>query len=192
MAIGRINATLTGVQPGGLAKIVPTSVAVGSGSGSVDSNGNVTFSGASSVSLNGCFSSIYQNYKIVADFTCSASTRTGLRWRASGSDLTSGYYSSAFYMGLAGAAFAQDSQVTTYNFTGYTTAGLVTVQELTVFKPFESSAQTFVNGEGIRGDGYLFPNGGMTTGTGSYDGLTWYTVNGGTFTGTIRVYGYTQ
>lgn len=192
MAIGRINATLTGVQPGGLAKIVPTSVAVGSGSGSVDSNGNVTFSGASSVSLNGCFSSIYQNYKIVADFTCSASTRTGLRWRASGSDLTSGYYSSAFYMGLAGAAFAQDSQVTTYNFTGYTTAGLVTVQELTVFKPFESSAQTFVNGEGIRGDGYLFPNGGMTTGTGSYDGLTWYTVNGGTFTGTIRVYGYNQ
>lgn len=192
MAIGRINATLTGVQPGGLAKIVPTSVAVGSGSGSVDSNGNVTFSGASSVSLNGCFSSAYQNYKIVADFTVSASSRTGLRWRASGSDLTSGYYSSAFYMGLAGAALAQDSQVTTYNFTGYTTAGLVTVQELTVFKPFESSAQTFVTGEGIRGDGYLFPNGGMTTGTGSYDGLTWYTVNGGTFTGTIRVYGYTQ
>ena len=108
---------------------------------------------------------------------------------ASGSDLTSGYYSSAFYMGLAAAALAQDSQVTTYNFTGYTTAGLVTVQDLTVFKPFESGSQTFVIGNGVRGDAYLFPNGGMTTGTGSYDGLTWYTVNGGTFTGTIRVYG---
>jgi hypothetical protein len=192
MAIGRINATLTGVQPGGLAKIVPTSVAVGSGSGSVDSNGNISFSGASSISLNSCFTSSYQNYRIIAEFTMSASSRTGLRWRASGSDLTSGYYSSAFYMGLAGAALAQDSQVTTYNFTGYTTAGLITVQDLTVYKPFEAGTQVFVTGTGVRGDGYLFPNGGMTTGTGSYDGLTWYAVNGGTMAGTIRVYGYNQ
>ena len=49
----------------GLAKIVPTSVAVGSGTGSADSLGNVTFSGASSGSLNGCFTSTYDKYKIL-------------------------------------------------------------------------------------------------------------------------------
>ena len=37
MAIGRLNIGLTGVQPGGLAKVIPSSVAVGSGSGSAKS-----------------------------------------------------------------------------------------------------------------------------------------------------------
>ena len=49
----------------GLAKIVPSSVAVGSGTGSANSLGTVTFSGASSVSLNGCFSSTYDNYRLM-------------------------------------------------------------------------------------------------------------------------------
>jgi hypothetical protein len=81
--------------PGGLVQIVPTSVAVGSGSGSVDANGAITFTSASSVSINGCFTSAYDNYKVVAYFT----TLTGgltFRLRASGSDnSTSNYYSSA-------------------------------------------------------------------------------------------------
>jgi hypothetical protein len=55
----------------GLAKIVPSSVAVGSGTGSSDTTGKVTFSGASTVSLNGVFTSSYRNYKIIVsnDFT---------------------------------------------------------------------------------------------------------------------------
>jgi hypothetical protein len=50
---------------GGLIQVIPTSLTVGSGSGSVGPNGAVTFSGASSVTLNGCFTANYDSYKIV-------------------------------------------------------------------------------------------------------------------------------
>jgi hypothetical protein len=49
----------------GLVSIVPTSVAVGSGSASVGANGAVTFTGVSSISLNSCFTSQFNSYKIV-------------------------------------------------------------------------------------------------------------------------------
>ena len=48
----------------GLAKIVPSSVAVGSGTGSASTTGLVTFTGASSVQLNGVFSTTYENYYV--------------------------------------------------------------------------------------------------------------------------------
>ena len=51
------NFTFAAANPlGGLIAIVPTSVAVGSGTGSSSGNGLVTFAGVSSVSLNGVFS----------------------------------------------------------------------------------------------------------------------------------------
>ena len=47
----------------GLVQIVPSSITKGaSGSASVDSKGNVTFSGTESVRFNSVFSSSYQNY----------------------------------------------------------------------------------------------------------------------------------
>ena len=80
-------------QPG-MKMVVPTSVAVGSGSGSVDTNGAVTFSGASSVSLNGCFTSAYQNYSIIVnDDSASATGYQLFRLRTNGTDnSTSNYY----------------------------------------------------------------------------------------------------
>ena len=77
----------------GLAKIVPSSVAVGSGTGSADSLGNVTFSGCSSVSLNDVFSSTYRNYKIIIDLTSSSATSdVVMRMRAAGVDTTGSSY----------------------------------------------------------------------------------------------------
>jgi hypothetical protein len=49
----------------GLVQIVPSSVTVASGSGSANGNGAVEFSGCSSISLNGIFSSSYDNYRIL-------------------------------------------------------------------------------------------------------------------------------
>jgi len=68
---------------------VPTSVDVaGAGSsGSVDSEGKVTYSTATSVSVNGCFSSSYTNYMVVMDYDASsASANLHVRLRASGTD----------------------------------------------------------------------------------------------------------
>jgi hypothetical protein len=77
----------------GLTQIVPTSVAVGSGSGSVDANGAVTFSAASSISINGCFSSTYDNYRIVFyNSVPTSSSQSRIRFRRSNADITSSNY----------------------------------------------------------------------------------------------------
>lgn len=55
--------------PGGLVQIVPTSVSVGSGSGSVSANGVVSFTNASSISINNVFSSTYSDYEAIIKFT---------------------------------------------------------------------------------------------------------------------------
>jgi hypothetical protein len=85
----------------GLRMVVPTSVAVGSGSGSVDANGAVTFSGASSVSLNGCFTSAYDNYRIIWNVDSGSSTGAANVYYRLGTSGTansaSNYYSVGVY-----------------------------------------------------------------------------------------------
>ena len=68
----------------GLKLIVPSSVA---GSGvSVSASGKVTFTAATSVSVNGCFTSSYDNYLIVCRASMSTNVSAFYRLRASGTD----------------------------------------------------------------------------------------------------------
>jgi hypothetical protein len=78
----------------GLAKIVPSSVAVGSGTGSADSFGNVTFAGCSSISLNDVFTSTYKFYKITGYVQSDDANANNLllRVRTGGTDLSTGSY----------------------------------------------------------------------------------------------------
>ena len=85
-------------QPG-MKMVVPTSVAVGSGSGSVDAIGNVTFSSASSISVNNCFTSTYDNYRIIIDFVPSASTGFVSRYRNTSDETSSVYGNAVFFIG---------------------------------------------------------------------------------------------
>jgi hypothetical protein len=59
------SAWIAAGQTPGLTPIVPTSVTVGSGSASTSANGTVTFTGASTVLLNGVFSATHENYLIM-------------------------------------------------------------------------------------------------------------------------------
>jgi hypothetical protein len=81
----------------GLAKIVPSSVAVGSGTGSASTTGTVTFTAVSSVSLNDVLSTTYDNYQIRVNFTSSTSNNLTLRFRTSGADGSTGEYGYALY-----------------------------------------------------------------------------------------------
>ena len=73
----------------GLVPITPTSVAVGSGTGSSSGNGLVTFSGASSISLNGVFSATYNNYRIILSPDAASTTlNITARLRIAGTDVT--------------------------------------------------------------------------------------------------------
>ena len=73
---------------GGMVLMTPTSIAsTGTGnSSSINANGSVTFSSCATLSLNGVFTSSYDNYMIVIRHTPSAATNVAMRLRASGTD----------------------------------------------------------------------------------------------------------
>ena len=194
VAINRINATLSGVQPGGLAKIVPTSVAVGSGTGSVDSNGSVTFSGASSVSLNSCFNSIYQNYRIIINIDSVGVDRNlTFRFRKSGSDKTGAnysYYSFLYQSDNANASFYGQNQ-TSFKIGEYYSATSFyadianptsTTQYKNIVIPYAEGRSDFVRTGLCAGSWWS---------TDDADGFTIF-ASSGTISGNIKIYGYAQ
>lgn len=177
----------------GLVQVSPTSVAVGSGSGSVDANGAVTFTTVSSISLNGCFSSSYDNYKIVLYATTSSSQYAQLRVRASGTDLsTSTYRYSVNYGNSANGSWtylinsSSDSKIV-LGYTGVNGFFISTdiSQPFTANYTHLASTHSWADGTNL----FNLLGAGMVNNTTSYDGFTLYP-GSGTFTGTIRVYGY--
>jgi hypothetical protein len=181
----------------GMKLVVPTSVAVGSGSGSVATQGTVSFSGASSVSLNGCFSSAYRNYRIICNFAPSVSNDVNIRVRVSGTDDTGSNYKFA--------AIGYKSNNTAYNDYG---AAATSWQDIArsatsttnvffafdVINPIETMP-TIISGKTILYDtassGVLTDINytGFHTQSTSYTGLTLVTTTG-TITGDVSVYGY--
>jgi hypothetical protein len=181
----------------GLRMVVPTSVAVGSGTGSVDATGNVTFSGASSISLNGCFTSVYDNYKIIVDTTASsASSDLSFKFRLSGSDLTNTYYGAFIGLTHANAAVnwtinngaaAKITEMVSYT----KRVGFVTLEVNGPFLTNSKNATWNTMGVSTAGSTGLAGTGAVSydTTTNASDGIS-FIRSSGTFTGTIRVYGY--
>lgn len=97
--------------PAGLVRVVPTSVAVGSGSATVSASGVVTFTGitsASYLSLNGVFTSTYSDYKIIIAPTLTAGTSDLFaRFRYNGTDYSGGVYGAG-----AGAVYSSPTLAT--------------------------------------------------------------------------------
>ena len=177
----------------GLRMVVPTSVAVGSGTGSVDAIGNVTFSGASSVSLNGCFTSTYDNYRIsFANMSNTASANIQLRFRVSGADnSTSNYRYAGNQTGTDGSSGISGA-ITTFIRIGYHTTGQRNfITGVDVINPFLTinTGTWNSNFDGSGANSYATMTTGMFNGDVSFDGFTVFPASGN-ISGTIRVYGY--
>ena len=174
----------------GLRLLTPSSV-VG---GTIGTSGAVTFSGASAVSLNGVFSSTYQNYRIISNTTASGSTGY-LNWRlrASASDITGANYTNSASQApfASGGALSNDGSgtgQTTWRNYGYidSTESYAVVTD--IFNPFASGYTSYTNLKARIGYGGEFAA-GVYKDAASADGFTIYP-SSGTITGTIRVYGY--
>lgn len=180
----------------GLVPIVPTSVAVGSGSASVSAAGVVTMTSATTVSLNNCFPSGYRYFRIVINASSSAGdVYMHARLRGSGADNTASSYYSAGFIGY------QTAGTGTWAAPGYpqwylnlmngpgTGPQLMTMDIMT---PNEA-AFTNVTGQAR----YASSTVGMGSITNAfthyvytaYDGITFFPASGN-ITGEIRVYGY--
>jgi hypothetical protein len=176
--------------------VTPTSVA---GTGVTVSGSLVTFSAATTVRLNGVFSSAYTNYRIVFD----TSTNVGggeirIVYYSGGSALTAGYTSAGLYMGLSGGTQSNTNIGTGRQGIAYGMAGFFDVASaagggtLDVFNPFAAGATTanFACSSYSTNSGFQTSNGGhIHYAAGSADGFQIYT-SGTSWTGTIRVYGY--
>ena len=185
----------------GLAKIVPSSVAVGSGTGSASALGTVTFTGVSSLSINDVFSSTYDNYLLVINFNSHSALDKDirLRMRVSGSDESSAQYFEQY------VAFTNANATDNFRTAGGTsffcstldspTTGAFYSTEYVLRNPFATSATTMFNRiNGINnstGNITTYHGGGVLNTTLSYTGFS-FVISQGTVTGTISILGYTQ
>jgi hypothetical protein len=181
----------------GLAKIVPSSVAVGSGTGSADSLGTVTFSGVSSVSLNGIFSSTYTSYRIVlTNVISSVYTEIQGRLRVSGSNnTTSNYNSLQTYTAInnAGAGVDKFAATTYWIFANVTANGQID-SSYEIWNPNATALTQYSFTHAKKydtGDNYNMIGGGIFNATTSFDGLS-IIASAGTISGNVSVYGYTK
>jgi hypothetical protein len=178
---------------GGLVPMVPTSVAVGSGTGTANTLGQVTYSGASSVSLNGVFTSTYRNYKVVGQMLGSAGLDLFIRLRASGSDnSTANSYTNQISFVTSATVSAEDLTSTSAKFLPNASSTLINTFSAEFFNP-QIAAATGITTSAISNQnaGYWVNCGIIHDQTVSYDGFT-FLATGGTITGTLSVYGYNQ
>ena len=175
----------------GLVKVNPTSVA---GTGvSESATGTVTFTSATSISVNGCFSSLYENYRIEIVGTSVGDTDCSFRFRASGTDNTSAVYqyaSSGFY-----GATRNDASGTAQTSIGFTPSlgnGRTSGASIDVFGANTTAAWKCTHtciAFTHSGVGVIVRNvAGAINSSTQFDGFT--ITAGAACTGTIRVYGY--
>jgi hypothetical protein len=150
------------------------------------------FSAASSVSVNGCFTSLYDEYQIVlSPFTVGANDITiFMRMRAAGADATGASYFTQlhFAYGTAFGASGAASQ-TAFNLADTTSEAYLI---LNVARPFLTAKTA------LMGTRYAYQNNvttmvfanaaGLYDATTSFDGFTIYPASS-TITGTLKVYG---
>jgi hypothetical protein len=184
-----------GTTPG-LVPIVPTSVAVGSGSATTSANGLVTFTGASSISLNGVFSATYNNYCF--KFSTSAISTTNnilFRLRAAGSDTsTSTYVQSRLISSdnTASASYATETSLQVIISTR--SANPITMLNVELQNPFLAVLTHYQTRSWhvANSQSYLqYFLGGHQEGATSFDGMS-IVCSTGNIDGLVSVYGYTK
>jgi hypothetical protein len=187
-----VAATYQTKATAGLTLITPTSIANTGGTASIGTNGTVSFSAASIVSLNDVFSSTYENYKILLNIT-SAATQDAIfmRLRVAGSDNSSNnYYWSLIYQNVSGGTTpsgANSNNLSSSFRVGYSSTNARSLIE--VFSPFATS-QTSFNAQNGNNNSDFALQGGNTSVTTSYTGFT--LIFAGNTTGSVSVYGYNK
>jgi hypothetical protein len=156
---------------------------------------STTFSAVSTVSLNNCFSSTYNDYKVIINNYGSTVSFTRWRLRAGGSDSSaSSYFRYGFTTGFSSGSLtvynggSENSWVPCTSYGTSVTAPGTT--ELFVSNPFNSASYTMTTTDCNDSQaGQVYKLNGTYNATTSFDGFTVFP-NGGTITGTITVYGY--
>ncbi len=184
----------TGAAPevlGGMVLMTPTSIAsTGTGnSSSIGENGSVTFSSCATLSLNGVFTSSYDNYMMVMRSNTSTTSNYQVRLRVGGTDNSTA--SSYTYQYIQASSTTVVAGRTTTNF-GYINAGANTRRDgTTVYfygpnlaQPTAFRSVTMYDANSA----VIFDMANTHNQSTAYDGFTLFT-DIGTATGLVTVYG---
>jgi hypothetical protein len=184
----------TGVTTGaGMFPIIPTSPNYGAGTGSISSNGLLTFTNASLVQVL-CFSSTYSRYRIYLDIQ-SCSVNDYVYWRgvnaASAQVSTSVYNTGTVYQqSNSVAAYDNGNTALSYSRIGYATNDDASSYIMDILNPFQARKTKghFVSqysGAGLTNlsGSYVF------NATTSFSGIRFAPLSSGTWSGTMRVFG---
>lgn len=168
----------------GLVKVVPTSVT----NGTLSSTGTVTIGSAvSSVTILGCFSSLYDNYRII--LTGGTSTTSNDLAVTLGATVA-GYYFGSVYVSFSGVL----NSIGVNNGASWTYAGCQDTPnqlDCDIYSPFLARQSTIsALYVGTTSGRVIAKGGGFLNNTTSYTDLKISTGAGTITGGTIRIYGY--
>ena len=173
----------------GLVLVKPSTVVNGTDNG----KGTVSFSAASTVSLNGCFNSTYDNYRILCRFTDTASggSNIDMKLRLSGTDNSDASSYKFQVASFDGGGSNIGRYALTYMIIGGSdaTSGQINSWYLDMFSPALATA-TGVQSYGLsnNNNSYLRLVVGNHAVATAFDGFSFS--SSGNMTGTISVYGY--
>lgn len=164
-------------------------VAAGTAPGLVHVN-TTTFTTQSSVSVNNCFTSTYENYQIKLNILGSTNQDVSLRLRLSGTDATGANYNrqrlSAISTTVAAAGVGGETSFANQ----IKTSTVSSAVDISIFRPAAALPTGLIvldsSTDGTVSLIFTVSNHTLST---AYDGFTFYPSTG-TITGTIRVYGY--
>ena len=190
--MAKLSNILTDRTSPGLRLLTPTSIAVVSGSGSIGTAGQVTFTGASSVQLNGLFTTTYDNYRVyikISSMVGGQDDLVGLQFGTSGTINTSATYRRNI------SELGTSNNVSTINSTDNQAnlfCALMNIYGqiiLDIGSPFLSE-RTWVRGNCDTSDRGIQILSGFFDGTTSFTDLKFYKDGVTSMTGTVSVYGY--
>jgi hypothetical protein len=176
----------------GLVVMTPSSIAYSGTSASINADGSVVFSACSSLSLNGVFTSDYDNYMIVCRGTSSASSLIRMRLRVSGTDDSGANYTwqriEANSTTVSGSRSTGDNQSNIHRMFNVQRTGFV----LNTYGPFltqPTAWRTTVVAD--EASASIYDVVGTHSQSSAYDGITLFPSTG-SITGLVTVFGFNQ
>jgi len=176
----------------GLVSMTPTSIAHSGTSASINADGGVDFTAVTSLSLNGVFTSDYDNYLIVVRYVNTADVNVNAKYRLAGTDTTGSDYSIQYLIARSTSLLAARQ---TGNASVLFIPGAIQQRSgvhIHVYGP--ALAQPTAH-RTVSARGYDNAEIADTAGTHSlstvYDGIT-LEPSSGNFTGNIHVFGYEE
>ena len=167
---------------------------VGTTPGLVCVKAETAFSGASSVTADGVFTSTYTNYVIKFRYTTNNTVQPSFKLRASGTSASTNYNYQYINGNASSVSAAGATAQTSANFALYSNGDFKSAATLELFSPQIAEATNFTSLVAWSPGSYsglnAFYAGNHSTAT-AYDGIE-FLVSAGTMTGAYTIYGYSK